>query len=123
MECGYVTYQVVGGEQQHDRGGVLLEQVHGGDGRRRRSVAPDGFEKYTQRGHADAAHLLCDQKTMFVVAHDQRGTRILQAGQTQHGFLQHGVLAGQGQKLLGQRGTGQGPQAGAGASGEDDGIQ
>ena len=64
-----------------------------------------------------------DQEAVVVVANDHRLAQLRQAGESLHGFLHHGKVGGQGQQLFRQGGAGQGPQAGAGTAGEDDGVE
>ena len=76
---------------------------------------------------AAGAQLLGGDEAVFLIAHDQRrrldGQRPGEAGQAARGGLEHGLVAHQGEELLGVLLARQGPQARAGAAGENDRLQ
>ena len=57
------------------------------------------------------------------IGHHQRSLCRHKSCQAADGVLQERVCAGQGQELLGKGGSTGGPEAGAGATGHDNGMQ
>ena len=123
MEGRYIANQMVRRQQQHHRLGIALEQRQRGNGSGRRGIAANRFKEDAERRNTDFAHLLGDQKTVIVVAHDQRLPDLRQPRQTPHGFLHHGQVRGQRQQLFRQSLARQRPESGAGTTGKNDGIE
>ena len=110
---------MVGGQNQQ-------QAVGGGHHRRRRHrrgrVAGQRLEHDRLGLAAQGAELLGDQKTMLVVADEQRGAEQRRVGDALHGFLQQAFLADQGHQLFRISGAGQRPEPRPGAAGQDDGA-
>jgi len=86
---------------------------------RRRRVAARGFQQNARRLHVERAQLFRHREPMrFVADHDRRpGSR--DRGETQGGFLQHGMPAGEREELLGVHLARQRPQPRTRASRQD----
>ena len=101
---------------------LLAGEQCGNDGCRRGIAA---FRLQDDDGIVDAhfAKLLGHQKAMPVRADDDHGRGVVELGGAQGRGLQQGVIADQLVKLLWVAFAGQGPQASAGAAGEEDGDE
>ena len=91
---------------------------HGGDGGC--GVAAGRLQHDRLRTDADFAQLFGNHEAMALVANHHRRGEIGHALQAVERALDHAVMAGQLQKLLGVQLPGQGPQPGAGPAGEND---
>ena len=120
-ERGFVGDDVVGRQQQDNASRIFRGDHQRSNGRRRRRVAAHRFQHDGVRRHADFLHLLGDQEAMHLAAQKDRRLRARHLG-AQHGILNHRLRAVQRQKLFGQGGPRQRPQARAAAAGQDDGI-
>ena len=110
---------MVGGQDQQ-------QAVGSGHHRRRRHrrgrIAGQWLEHDRLGLAAQGAELLGDQKTMLVVADEQRGAEQRRVGDALHGFLQQAFLPDQGHQLLRIGGAGERPEPRAGTAGQDDGT-
>ena len=84
---------------------------------RRRSIATLRFKNQCAGMHIQLAQLLGHHEAVLLIAHYQ-GRGRFQGGGATEGFLQHGNLTHQWQKLLGVGLSGNGPQPAADASGK-----
>ena len=123
LENPRIAHHVVRGSDQQHRVGIVLLRLQGGERHRGRGVAADGLEEDGGRAHRQRADLLGHREPVRLIAHDHRVAGALDSRKPEGGLLQHGLLAGQRQELLGVHLAGQGPKAGAGAPGENDGSQ
>ena len=125
LEAGEVTDHVV--RRHHQQHGVGFRHGERRQGQGRRGIAADGFEHDVAAAAAHRAQLLGGDEAVFLVAHDDRrlGDRQtpLEAGKPPGRGLQHRLVAHQGQQLLRVLFAGKRPQAGAGATGENDGLE
>ena len=121
VERGRVLDHVIGRQHQQQRGRVGFGKLHGGGGHGGCRIPADRFEQQQLRRDADGAQLFGDQKPVFLVADHDRCLDARGALQAQHRLLQHRVLRGQAQKLLRIGAARQRPEAGAGATAQDDG--
>ena len=78
---------------------VLHEGMDCGDRYRRCGVSAERFEDDGQIFDTDLACLLGDDETVFIVADNDRRA-VFQAIDSRQGFLQHGFVMQQAQKLL-----------------------
>ena len=112
--------RVVGGEHPQQAVGIVFGGEQGGGGDGGGAVAADWFQHQPRIRDAGGAQLLGDQEPMLVVAdHDRRGEA--GAAGAQRGLLHQGALGGERPELLGEALARDGPQAGAGPTGQDDG--
>jgi hypothetical protein len=74
VKGGQVANDVVGGEREQKRLGVLFQQHQRGDRDGGRGVAAQRLQYQGARHHADVLQLLGDLEAVLVVADDQRGT-------------------------------------------------
>ena len=119
MERRHVADQMIGGQHQHQRVGIIARQHQRGHGNRRRGVAAHRLQHDGARLGADLAHLLGDHEAVLVVAHHQRCGHFRHVCQAADSVLQQAMVAGERQQLLGQGRARQGPQAGARATGKN----
>lgn len=102
MKSRRILNQVIGGQYQQYRIGVMrlrCKRRHRHCGRR---IAPERLQHQREWLDIDIAQLLCHEKTVLIVANNQRRSHAGQTAQTQQRFLKHGFVADQRQKLLGQ---------------------
>ena len=119
LEGSHVAHHVVRGRHQKHGLGIGLLRLHGGYGHRRCRVLADGLEQYPGRRHGQRADLLRHREPMRLVAHDDGGAGALDARQPHRRLLQHGLLPGERQQLLGIHFSGQRPKPGPGAPGKN----
>ena len=119
MERRHVADQMIGGQHQHQRIGIVARQHQRGHGNRRRGVAAHRLQHDGMRLDADLAHLLGDHEAVLDVAHHQRCSHFRHVCQAADSVLQQAVVAGQRQQLFRQGRARQGPQAGARATGKN----
>ena len=86
-------------DQQH-RLRIARQRLMGGQGDRRRGVAPDRFEDQRARRQADFLELLGDLAGMGEIGDDHRRGEAARVAGAVRGCLQHGVFAGQRDELL-----------------------
>ena len=131
---GLIADGVVCGQHQHQCAGVgggvgrAVGQVQCGQGDGRGGVTARGFQVGSGGGVAYGVQLLSYQEAVIFIGNDD-GRRHWLAGagvqccRALGGVLQQGVLACERQQLLGVSGARQGPQAGARAAAQDDGVE
>lgn len=123
-EGGGVGDDLVGRHHQQDGvapflGGDEGGELHGGGG-----VAAHGLEHDAVCAFADLAQLLGNDEAVFFVGDDDgAGGFNAETVEPARGDLQQGFGAGERQELLGVGFAGGRPQAGAGTTGEDDGLE
>jgi hypothetical protein len=123
LKRGNIRDDMVCGKHEEHRVGVRLGRGHcnfercvRSERNRRRRVAAEGLKENGARLDIKLPQLFGNQKAMRVVTYD-KGRRRLQTRQAQRRLLEHGVLAGQRQKLLRIQLPRQGPQARTGSPG------
>jgi len=112
---------MVRGQHQQQRIGAVAGGFEGCDRDCRRRVAANRFQDDGRRLGADLLQLLGSDKAVLLVGDHQRAMR----GDRRHPFpsgLQHRQFARQRQELLRVRLARQRPQAGPGATGQNDGL-
>lgn len=105
-----------------------MGQVQRGQGDGRGGVAAHRLQVGGSGGVACRLQLLAHQEAVLLIRDDDGRCHWQPGAGGQRrcaldGGLQHGVLARQGQQLLGVGRTRQGPQAGAGSAAQDDGVE
>ena len=123
VQRGTVSNHMVCWHHQQQRvcpTGLRLQRCQG---QRGCGVAPHRLQHDARGRQTHRLQLAGRQEAVFGVAHHQGGQQcgVGQPLQAQRRVLQHGVFALQRQKLLGIRLTRQWPEAGAGATTQDDG--
>ena len=130
-EAGFLPDGVVGGEDgQHSvglPGGKRSADVLGGQGDGGSGVASEGFQQQLRRRHA--RQLAAEQRAVVSVADHVDAPAGKEAREAPVGVLEQRLFPclsrswrGQWQELLGPVAAAQGPEAGAVAPGDDDGI-
>ena len=114
--CG-VGNVVVGRAEQQQRVLPVLAGQQGGQRHGRGRVAPGGLQQHLAAGVA-AAQRIGHQKAVVLGRHTHH--RLATPGQAAKRELQQALVAHQGHELLGKALAAQRPQAGAGATAEDD---
>ncbi len=115
-ERGRIADGVVRGQHEKQALWVLRARVECGDGGGRRGVAARGLEDLHRRPHAELVQLLGDNEAMLVVADDDWGRALRQAGKARHRLLQQRALRDERQELLGEGAARHRPQARPGAA-------
>ena len=96
--------------------------MHRRRGNRRRSIFRLGFKQDAGGPDTELAQLFGDEKTVFVVAHQQRRRVVSHLQRPDYSILQQGIIIDQVDKLLGVGLARQGPQPCATATGKNDGY-
>ena len=109
---------MVGGKDQQQFVAAFGDQFHRGDGHRRRRVAAEGFEQDRLARQVLRLQLFLDDEAVLLVAHQQRRLHAVE-GQALDGLLEQGVVAGEGEELLGVLLAGKRPESRAAATGKD----
>ncbi|CRS25503.1 hypothetical protein PAERUG_P48_London_17_VIM_2_01_13_06314 [Pseudomonas aeruginosa] len=118
LEGALVLDHVVGGKDQQQFVAAFGDQFHRGDGHRRRRVAAEGFEEDRLARQVLCLQLFLDDEAVLLVAHQQRRLHAVE-GQALDGLLEQGVVAGEGEELLGVLLAGKRPESRAAATGKD----
>ena len=113
--------ELVGGQHGHQgiRAG-FAQQVNGGQANGGGCIAADGLGQ-DMRGR-DFRRLAADGGGLFAVGHDPEIGGFEQGRETGNGLLQHRFASDNVEQLLGLARAAARPEAGAAASGEDDGM-
>ena len=115
---------VVGGHGKQQRR-VVGRGVQGfmrGQGQRRRRVATLRLQHHRGRLYACFAQLVQHEKSVRLVAHDDRRRAPVEADKPHGGFLQQGALADEREELLRHVLAGQRPEPAARTAGKDHGL-
>ncbi|MNO96127.1 hypothetical protein D3C76_877890 [compost metagenome] len=112
LEGALVVEHVVGGEHQQQLVAAFGDQLHGGDGHRRRGIAAEGFEQDRLGGELQFGELILDDEAVVLVA-DQQGRLHAFERQALEGLLEQRVLAGEDEELLGELSARERPEPGA----------
>ena len=120
LEGGHVGDELIGGEHDHEGVGIPRGDESDTEGDGGRGVALGGLrENVLGRQHAGD---LADRGFLLGIGQDQDVLPRDQAVEPADGLLQQGLLAEELEKLLGPGIPAEGPEAGAGAAGEDEGV-
>jgi hypothetical protein len=119
----FLLDDMIGGQDEQRRIGVLAAEPERGGRDRRRRIARFGLEEVRGRIHAYFAQLLGGEETMLHMRHQHRARTIFQPRHPQHRFLQQRALARKGQELLGKQRARQRPEPGAGAAAQDHRVE
>ncbi|MNZ48029.1 hypothetical protein D3C78_657630 [compost metagenome] len=120
LEGLLVAQHMVGRKDQHQLVTAFGHQLHGGDGHRRRGIAAEGLQQHGLGLQADAVQLLLDDEAVILVGHQYGRLHAFEA-QALQGLLEQGLVAGEGEELLGILFARKRPEARAATAREDHG--
>lgn len=101
MQGFLVIQHVVGGQHQHQFVAAFVDQHHRRQGHGRRGIAAERLHQDALGFQFAGSQLLVDDKAVVLVAHHDGRVHAVEH-QALQGLLEQGVLAGQGQELLGK---------------------
>ena len=103
--------------RQHHQNRIIMGQgLMGAEGNGRRGIATLWLQDNGPWGRIDCPQLLCHQKSVFLVADQDRFFGLSDSLEAQYRVLQQGSVVNQRQQLLGVQFTRQRPQAGSRAT-------
>jgi hypothetical protein len=125
LDCRAIAFfigdHMVGRKHSNHGVGMFAQKKKSGETDRRRRVAAHWFREHLRLRQLRKLFQNC--RTKIVVGDDPELFRRSQRKQACHGLLDHGLLAVEGQQLLGSFLSAQRPEARASATGEDHWIK